>query len=67
MVFTTCDLKATMIFGKKPKPRGEGDREGEREKEAAPGGSRARRAFWKEAMRETEWEIPPARAGEMVV
>ena len=38
-------LKAVMIFGKKPGPRGSGDREGERGKEAKPGGSRVRRTF----------------------
>jgi len=59
----TCGLRVVMIFGKKPEPRGEGDREGERGKEAASGASRMRRTFWKETMRETEWKSRlPGRA-----
>jgi len=62
-----------MIFGKKPEPRGEGDREGERGKEAASGENRMRRTFWK-AFGGSRGPnrvgkpsgIPPARAGEMV-
>jgi hypothetical protein len=50
----TCGLRAALIFGKKPEPRGKGEREGERGKEAAPGESRARRTFWKQTARETE-------------
>jgi len=38
---------AALIFGKKPEPRGLGDREGERGKEAASGENRMRRTFWK--------------------
>jgi hypothetical protein len=37
VVFGPLRPKAALIFGKKPFPRGDGDREGERGKEAAAG------------------------------
>jgi hypothetical protein len=71
-----CDLKVAMIFGKKPGPRGTGEREGERERYRRFG---AAKETQERAERHAKCRVyvleprgkpsgnPPARAGEMVV
>ena len=74
----TRDLKVALIFGKKPVPRGGGEREGERERDRFAGSAKGKKQGMRHEAHEKPSERfgkglwrkpradPPARAGEVV-